>query len=120
MAAEKTIEQLRELYKKDFTPDYSENPYLVEFNKRLNDIDKKSVAEFAKIISLFKSWFIEQSMQIFPMTVDEINYRNGVVIELGKLIKTLEQYSVEKPDPVFRDTGKLKSELNQANSKILS
>ncbi len=38
------------------------------------------------------------------MSLDEINYRNGVVIELGKLIQTLEQYSVEKPDPVFRDT----------------
>jgi len=101
--AEKTIEQLRELYKRDFTPDYSENPYLIEFNKRLNEMDKKSIREFARIISLFKSRFIEQSMQIFPMTVDEINYRNGVVIELGKLIQTLEQYSVEKPDPVFRD-----------------
>lgn len=101
--AEKTIEQLRELYKRDFTPDYSENPYLIEFNKRLNEMDKKSIREFARIISLFKSRFIEQSMQIFPMSVDEINYRNGVVIELGKLIQTLEQYSVEKPDPVFRD-----------------
>lgn len=120
MAAEKTVEQLRELYKRDFTPDYSENPYLVEFNKRLSDLDKKSIAEFARIISLFKSWFIEQSMQIFPISIDEINYRNGVVIELGKLIKTLQEYSVERPDPVFRDKGKLKSELQEANNKILS
>ena len=118
--AEKTIEQLRELYKRDFTPDYSENPYLVEFNKRVSELDKKSVREFAKILSLFKSWFIEQSMQIFPMTVDEMNYRNGVVIEFWKLIQTLEQYGVEKADPVFRDKGKLKSELETANSKILS
>ena len=101
--SEKTIEQLRKLYKEDFTPDYSENPYLVEFNKRLNDLDKKSIAEFARIISLYKSWFIEQSMQIFPMTTDELNYRNGVVIEIGKLIKALAEYTVEKPDPVFRD-----------------
>ena len=117
---EKTIEQLRELYKRDFTPDYSENPYLIEFNKRLNEMDKKSIREFARIISLFKSRFIEQSMQIFPMSVDEINYRNWVVIELGKLIQTLEQYSVEKPDPVFRDKWQLKSDLKEANSKILS
>lgn len=118
--AEKTIEQLRELYKRDFTPDYSENPYLVEFNKRVSELDKKSVREFAKILSLFKSWFIEQSMQIFPMSIDEMNYRNGVVIELGKLISTLEWYGVEKADPVFRDKGKLKSELETVNSKILS
>lgn len=119
--AEKTpTEQLRELYKKDFTPDYSENPYLVEFNKRVSELDKKTVREFAKILSLFKSWFIEQSMQIFPISVDEINYRNGVVIELGKLIKTLGEYGVEKADPVFRDKGQLKSELQEANSKILS
>lgn len=118
--AERTAEQLRELYKRDFTPDYTENPYLIEFNKRLNEIDKKTIKEFARIISLFKSRFIEQSMQIFPMSLDEINYRNGVVIELGKLIQTLNDYSIEKPDPVFRDTGKLKSELKEANSKILS
>ena len=42
-------------------------------------------------------------MQIFPMTTDELNYRNGVVIEIGKLIKALAEYTVEKPDPVFRD-----------------
>jgi len=117
---EKTTEQLRKLYKEDFTPDRTENPYLVEFNKRLSELDKKSIAEFARIISLFKSWFIEQSMQIFPMTIDEINYRNGVVIELSKLIKTLADYSVDKPDPVFRDKGKLKSELEEQNNKILS
>jgi hypothetical protein len=42
------------------------------------------------------------------------------VIEISKLIQTIEQYSIEKPDPVFRDNWKLKSELNRANSNIIS
>lgn len=29
-------------------------------------------------------------MQIFPMDEATLNYRNGVVIEIGKLIRTIE------------------------------
>jgi len=103
MTTTNELKELKELYKNNFTPDYEENPYLVDFNKRISELDKKTVREFAKILSLYKSRFIEQSMQIFPMTTDDLNYRNGVVIEISKLIKTIEQYSIEKPDPVFRD-----------------
>lgn len=120
MTTTNELKELKELYKNNFTPDYEENPYLVDFNKRISELDKKTVREFAKILSLYKSRFIEQSMQIFPMTTEDLNYRNGVVIEISKLIQTIEQYSIEKPDPVFRDNWKLKSELIRANSNIIS
>jgi len=120
MTTTNELKELKELYKNNFTPDYEENPYLIDFNKRISELDKKTVREFAKILSLYKSRFIEQSMQIFPMTTDDLNYRNGVVIEVSKLIKTIEQYSIEKPDPVFRDNWKLKSELSRVNSTIIS
>ena len=97
MTTTNELKELKELYKNNFTPDYEENPYLVDFNKRISELDKKTVKEFAKILSLYKSRFIEQSMQIFPMTTDDLNYRNGVVIEISKLINTIEQYSIEKP-----------------------
>lgn len=88
----KELEELRNLFKETFKPDFQENPYLMEFDKRLKDLDKKVIKEVISILRLYKSWFIEQSMQIFPMDEAGINYRNGVVIEMSKLLATLEQY----------------------------
>ena len=48
-------------------------------------------------------------MQIFPMDEAAQNYRNGVVIEVSKLIKTIESYAIERPDPIYRDKGQIKS-----------
>lgn len=48
------------------------------------------------------------------------NYRNGVVIEMGKLIRTIESYAVERPDPVYRDKGQIKSALVEQNNKLLA
>lgn len=117
-----TTKELKQLekHKEDFIPVYSENPYLVEFDKTLKEIDKKTLWEFVRVLNFFKGRFIEQTMQIFPFSTDEMNYRNGVVIEMTKLIKTIEQYSKERPDPVFRDNGALRSELKKSNNQILS
>lgn len=113
------LEKLQQLYREDFTPDYEENPYLADFDKILKDVDKNNLKEFVKALRLYKSRFIEQSMQIFPISEAELNYRNGVVIETSKLIRTLETYTQEKPDPVYRDHGELKNKLLQANSGLI-
>ena len=115
----KELEQLRELFKNSFKVEMEETPSIVAFNKALSDIhNKETVKEFARILSLYKNWFIEQSMKIFPMTADEMNYRNGVVIEIGKLISAIEWYAVERPDPVFRDKGKIASDLSTKNNLL--
>jgi hypothetical protein len=46
-----------------------------------------------------------------------LNYRNGVVIEISKLIKTIETYAIERPDPIYRDKGQIKSGLEETNNK---
>lgn len=115
----KELEQLRELFEKSFKVEMEETPSIVAFNKALADIhNKQTIKEFARILSLYKNWFIEQSMKIFPMTADEMNYRNGVVIEIGKLISAIEWYAVERPDPVFRDKGQLASDLSTKNNLL--
>lgn len=113
------LEQLRKLFENSFKVEMEETPSIVAFNKALSDIhNKETVKEFARILSLYKNWFIEQSMKIFPMTADEMNYRNGVVIEIGKLISAIEWYAVERPDPVFRDKGKIASDLATKNNLL--
>lgn len=115
----KELEQLRELFEKSFKVEMEETPSIVAFNKALADIhNKQTIKEFARILSLYKNWFIEQSMKIFPMTVDEMNYRNWVVIEIGKLISVIEWYATERPDPVFRDKGQLASDLSTKNNLL--
>ena len=111
---------LRALYKEDFTPEFNETPTIQAFDKALKDLNKNTVKEFARILTLYKNWFIEQSMQIFPMDEAAQNYRNGGVIEGSKLIKTIESYAVERPDPIYRDKGELKSGLEEANNKLLA
>lgn len=111
---------LRALYKEDFTPEFNETPSIQAFDKGLKDLNKNTVKEFARILNLYKSWFIEQSMQIFPMDEAALNYRNGVVIEISKLIKTIESYAIERPDPIYRDKGQIKSGLEETNSKLLA
>lgn len=59
-------------------------------------------------------------MQIFPMDEAAQNYRNGVVIEVSKLIKTIESYAIERPDPIYRDKGQIKSGLEETNNKLLA
>ena len=113
------LEQLKKLFKESFSVEFGDSPSIVWFDKALKDLNKDTVNEFARILNLYKQWFIEQSMQIFPMSTDELNYRNWVVIEMTKLIKTIASYGLEQPDPIFRDKGKLKSELEKKNSKIL-
>jgi hypothetical protein len=49
-----------------------------------------------------------------------LNYRNGVVIEISKLIKTIESYAIERPDPIYRDKGQIKSGLEETNNKLLA
>ena len=113
------LEQLRELFKNSFKVEMEETPSIVAFNKALSDIhNKETVKEFARILTLYKNWFIEQSMKIFPMTADEMNYRNWVVIEIWKLISAIEWYAVERPDPVFRDKGKIASDLATKNNLL--
>ena len=106
MTPEQLLEKCKELAYVE-----SWNPYLAEFDKRMRQIDKKTVKEFAEILNLYKSRFIEQSMKIFPVGIDEQNYRNGVVIETWKLIEAIADYAKEKPDPVFRDHGEIRSKL---------
>lgn len=114
------LEQLKKLFKESFSVEYGETPSIVLFDKALKDLNKDTIKEFARILNLYKQWFIEQSMQIFPMSTDELNYRNGVVIEMTKLIGTMSSYGLEHPDPIFRDKGKLRSDLTEKNNKILA
>ena len=116
----KELGLLRTLYKEDFTPELNETPSIQAFDKGLKDLNKNTVKEFARILNLYKNWFIEQSMQIFPMDEAALNYRNGVVIEVSKLIKTIESYAVERPDPIYRDKGEIKSGLEETNNKLLA
>jgi len=120
--AEKTneLEALKKLYREDFNVEFGETPSIQAFDKGLKDLNKNTVKEFARILNLYKNWFIEQSMQIFPMDEAALNYRNGVVIEVSKLIKTIESYAVERPDPIYRDKGQLKSGLEETNNKLLA
>lgn len=122
MATEKTneLEALKKLYREDFNIEFPETPSIQAFDKGLKDLNKNTVKEFARILTLYKNWFIEQTMQIFPMDEAAQNYRNGVVIEVSKLIKTIESYAVERPDPIYRDKGELKSGLEETNNKLLS
>lgn len=111
---------LKQLYREDFHIKFPETPSMAGFDKGLRDLNKETVKEFARILTLYKNWFIEQSMQIFPMDEAAQNYRNGVVIEVSKLIKTIESYAIERPDPVYRDKGQIKSGLKETNSKLLA
>ena len=122
MATEKTneLEALKKLYREDFNIEFPETPSMAGFDKGLRDLNKETVKEFARILTLYKNWFIEQSMQIFPMDEAAQNYRNGVVIEVSKLIKTIESYAVERPDPIYRDKGQIKSGLEETNNKLLA
>ena len=103
-----------EQIKNYFTPEYVEwwNPYAVEFFKRLGELDKKTISEFATLMRIYKSRFIAESATIFPVDINTQNYRSWVVIETGKLIDTLEQASKDKPDPVYRDHGELRRKAN--------
>ncbi len=115
----KELEQLRELFKNSFKVEMEETPSIVAFNKALADIhNKQTIKEFARILNLYKNWFIEQSMQIFPFDESVMNYRNGLVIELTKLINEIEKYAIERPDPVFRDKGQLASDLSTKNNLL--
>ncbi len=118
-AENKEYNDLKALFQECFSVKFDETPAIMWFDKALKDLNKDTVNEFARILNLYKQWFIEQSMNIFPMSTEELNYRNGVVIEITKLIKTISSYGLEQPDPIFRDKGKLKSELEKKNSKIL-
>jgi len=122
MATEKTneLEALKKLYREDFNVEFGETPSIQAFDKGLKDLNKNTVKEFARILNLYKNWFIEQSMQIFPMDEAALNYRNGVVIEVSKLIKTIESYAIERPDPIYRDKGQIKSGLEETNNKLLA
>ena len=111
---------LRKLYREDFHIEFPETPSMAGFDKGLRDLNKNTVKEFARILTLYKNWFIEQSMQIFPMDEAAQNYRNGVVIEISKLIKTIESYAIERPDPIYRDKGQIKSGLEETNNKLLA
>lgn len=84
------LEAFKKLYRKDFCIELEESPSIIGFDKRLKDLNKNTVREFAAILKLYKNWFIEQSMNIFPMDEAALNYRNGVVIEISKLIRTIE------------------------------
>ena len=114
------LTELRKLYREDFNVEFGETPSIQAFDKGLKDLNKNTVKEFARILTLYKNWFIEQSMQIFPMDEAAQNYRNGVVIEVSKLIKTIESYAIERPDPIYRDKGQIKSGLEETNNKLLA
>lgn len=119
-AENKEYNDLKALFQECFSVKFDETPAIVWFDKALKDLNKDTVKEFARILNLYKQWFMEQSMQIFPMSTEELNYRNGVVIEMTKLIGTISSYWLEHPDPIFRDKWKLKSELEKKNSGILA
>ena len=109
---------LRKLYREDFHIEFPETPSIQAFDKGLKDLNKNTVKELARILTLYKNWFIEQSMQILDEAA--LNYRNGVVIEISKLIKTIESYAIERPDPIYRDKGQIKSGLEETNNKLLA
>lgn len=119
-AENKEYNDLKALFQECFSVKFDETPALMGFDKALKDLNKDTVNEFARILNLYKQWFMGQSMQIFPMSTEELNYRNGVVIEMTKLIKTIASYGLEQPDPIFRDKGKLRSDLTEKNNKILA
>ena len=67
---------LKALFQECFSVKFDETPAITEFDKALRDLNKDTVKEFARILNLYKLWFMEQSMQIFPMSTEELNYRN--------------------------------------------
>ena len=108
------LTKLRELF--EYT--YEVQDQYKTIDAILREIPQIHLGLFIDVLQAYKKELIENTFRAYPMNVDALNCRNGSVTVLGDLIKLLTKYKKRTIDLEYRDDGKLRATLEEANKKV--